>query len=107
MNKLDSWVDPADVVAKGSQYQHTVRAVRLSGGKGEAALVLAPLDAGVMNPVTASRPAQIFQQPASPMVDKVTGFASQLMQNAFSTNTPLFQWDQNFRFRFRLSVETN
>ena len=32
------------------------------------------------------------------------GFSSLIMQNAFSTNTPLFQWDYNYRFTYEVSV---
>ena len=100
MNKLDGWVDPTDVVNKGSQHQHAV------GERGVACgnRTIAFHDAGVVSPVTAANPASIFQLPLEPLTGPVTGFASLMMQNTFSTNTPLFQWDGNYRFRYTISV---
>jgi hypothetical protein len=103
MDKLGSWIDPLNVVNKGSQFQHAVR----NGVKYEAngqSFYVDTLDAPVFNPIS-SLPAQIFQQPAAPLKGPITGFVAQLMQNAFSTNTPLFQWDGNYRFRFILHAE--
>jgi hypothetical protein len=100
MDKLGSWIDPLDVVTKGTQFQHAVR----TGVKYEAngqSFFVDTIDAPVLNPIS-SLPAQIFQQPATPLKGPITGFVAQLMQNAFSTNTPLFQWDSNYRFRFIL-----
>ena len=118
MDKLGTWVDPLDVVNKGSQYQHAVRTGVYYGPKSAwvagdpssaigTALNVLPIDAPVVNPATPSQPSQIFQQPFAPLKGPITGFSSQLFQNAFSTNTPQFQWDHNYRFRYKLSLPTH
>ncbi len=61
-------------------------------------------DAGVVSPVTAVNPPSIFQMPLEPLTGPVTGFSSLMMQNAFSTNTPAFQWDGEFRFRYSIAA---
>ena len=60
-------------------------------------------DAAVALPATASTPAQIFQLPLEPLVGPVSGMSMLLMQNAFATNTALFQFDGDYRFRFVLA----
>jgi hypothetical protein len=101
MDKLDQWVDPLDVVNNGCQHQHTVGQAGVKHASGVSILFH---DAGVVSPVTAANPPSIFQLPLTPLTGPVTGFSAVLMQNAFSTNTPQFQWDLNFRWRFAVTM---
>jgi len=106
MDKLGSWVDPLDTVANGGIHQHGVRdGVALASAAAPAARVLLAidtLDAFVVNPATAADPPTMFPQPLHPLTGPVVGFDVQLMQNAFNTNTPLFSWQPDFRWRFVL-----
>jgi len=103
MDKLGSWVDPLSVVANGGLHQHGVRdgVAYMSAAQPEGKfLALDTLDAAVVNPATAAEPATMFPQPLTPLTGPVLGFDVQLMQNAFSTNTPLFSWDSDYQWRF-------
>jgi hypothetical protein len=105
MDKIGSWVDPLDTVENGSQHQHGVRngvAYLSSSAPASKFLAIDTLDATVVNPATAAQPASMFPQPLTPLVGPVLGFDVQLLQNAFSTNTPLFSWEAAYRWRFTL-----
>ena len=108
MDKLGSWIDPLDGVANGSLHQHSVSdggvAYRSAASPNSKFFAIQTLDAGVVNPFTAVDPPSMFPQPLVPLTGPVLGFDVQLMQNAFNTNTPLFSWDSEFRWRFRISA---
>ena len=103
MDKVGGWVDPLDTVERGSVHQHGVStgvAWMAAPGGGGRLFAVDTLDATVVNPFTAVNPPQIFPFPLSPLTGPVLGFDVQLMQNAFNTNTPLFSWDANYKWRF-------
>lgn len=103
MDILGSWVDPLDTVANGGLHQHGVRegvVYASAASPATAFFAIDTLDAPVVNPATAAQPATMFPQPLTPLDGPVLGFDVQLLQNAFSTNTPLFSWDANYRWRF-------
>lgn len=106
MDILGSWVDPLDTVANGGLHQHGVRdgVAYVSSSAPERRLTIDTLDAPVVDPATAANPATMFPQPLTPLVGPVLGFDVQLLQNAFSTNTPLFSWDTSYRWRFRIAA---
>ena len=106
MDKLGSWVDPLDTVRAGSVHQHGVSsgvAYMAPGGSPSAAFfAIDTLDATVVCPGTAANPPSMFPFPLEPLTGPVLGFDVELMQNAFNTNTPLFSWDKDYRWRFAL-----
>ena len=84
MDKLGSWVDPLDTVARGSVHQHGVsEGVRyMSAANPAKFFAVDTLDAAVVNPYTAANPASMFPYPLEPLAGPVLGFDVQLMQNA-------------------------
>ena len=106
--RIGSWVDPLDTVENGSVHVHAVttgvayQSISLPNSRYFA---IDTLDAQTVNPSTADQPATMFPEPLSPLNGPVLGFDVQLMQNAFSTNTPGFTWEPAFRFRFALRSE--
>ena len=109
MDKLGGAVDPLQAVAGGSPHQHSVaRGVLLaaagggSGGGSGAWLALDTLDAGVVSPITATSGSTNFIVPFEPLQGPVLGFGALLWQNAFNTNTPLFTFDDAYKWRFVL-----
>lgn len=106
MDKLGSWVNPLDTVANGGLHQHGVRdgVAYISTSAPTKRFSIDTLDAAVVNPATAAQPSTMFPQPLTPLTGSVLGFDVQLLQNAFSTNTPLFTWEDSLRWRFRLSA---
>ena len=105
LRRLGSWVDPLDVVANGGLHQHGVStgvAYLSASTPTSKFFAIDTLDAALVDPATAAEPAEMFPQPLLPLTGPVLGFDVQLMQNAFNTNTPLFTWEPNFRFRFNL-----
>jgi hypothetical protein len=107
MDKIGTWINPLDVVENGSLHQHGIRnGVRyMSSGSPNKYFDITSLDAFTVNPATDANPASMFPQPLTPLIGPVIGFDFQLMQNAFNTNTPLFTWDTNFRWRFNISAK--
>ena len=108
MDKIGGWVDPLDTVANGGIHQHGVSdgGVRYASAAAPTTKFLAvqTLDAALVDPYTAANPPSMFPLPLSPLTGPVLGFDVQLMQNAFNTNTPLFTWDREVRWRFRVSA---
>jgi hypothetical protein len=89
--RLGSWIDPLDTVASGSQHQHAVRdgvSYQSSSTPTTRYFAIDTLDAPTVLPATALQPASMFPSPLTPLTGPVLGFDVQLMQNAFSTNTP-------------------
>lgn len=104
---LGFYVDPLDVVVRGSQHQHGVgeSVVYLNAATG-AGLAVETLDAPIMSPWTAAdaRGPIPYIVPYEPLVGPVEGFASLLFQNVYNTNFPLFSMDANFKYRFNLRL---
>jgi hypothetical protein len=91
-HRLGSWVDPLDTVENGSQHQHAVRdgvSYQSLSSPTTRFFAIDTLDAPVVVPATLAQPADMFPCPLTPLTGPVVGFDVQLMQNAFSTNTPL------------------
>ena len=114
MDKLGGAVDPLEAVAGGSPHQHAVAKGMLlaaaggsgGGGRGNSSawLALDTLDAGVVSPITAASGSTNFIVPFEPLQGPVLGFGALLWQNAFNTNTPLFTFDDAYKWRFVLSA---
>jgi hypothetical protein len=105
MDKLGSWVDPLDTVRAGGVHQHGVSsgvAYFAPGSPRAAYFAIDTLDAAVVCPGTAANPPSMFPFPLEPLTGPVLGFDVELMQNAFNTNTPLFSWETEYRWRFAL-----
>jgi len=107
MDKLATLIDPLEAVGGGSPHQHGVaRGVLLSEGIGAVASSSEPwfaidtLDAAVMSPITPTSPSTNFIVPFEALEGPVKGFGALLWQNAFNTNTPLFSFDQAYKWRF-------
>jgi hypothetical protein len=108
MDKIGTWINPLDVVANGGLHQHGIRnGVRYMSSSSPTTkyLDITSLDAFVVNPATAVNPPAMFPQPLVPLTGPVIGFDFQLQQNAFNTNTPLFSWDTDYRWRFVISAK--
>ncbi len=91
----------------GSVHQHGVRngVAYFDPSAPNSFFAIDTLDATVVSPATAVNPPSMFPYPLEPLTGPVLGFDVQLMQNAFSTNTPLFSWDTEYRWRFQLRAE--
>jgi hypothetical protein len=102
MRKLESWVDPLDAVGGGSPHQHVVSdgVALASRGAPTRFLAVDSLDAAVFSPITPTSRSTNFIVPFDPLQGPVLGFGALLWQNAFNTNTPLFTWDSDFKWRF-------
>jgi len=107
MDKLGTWVDPLDAVAGGSPHSHAVaRGVRAAAAAGAgASLYIDTLDAAVVSPITAGSASTNFIVPFEKLDGPVLGFGALLWQNAFNTNTPLFTFDDAYKWRFVLREE--
>ena len=84
---LDRFVDPRDVVVRGSQHQHGVAqgVAYLSPATG-AGVNIITLDAPVMSPFSPSVPPSTLIVPFVPLGETITGFASVLFSNIYNTN---------------------
>jgi hypothetical protein len=105
MDKIGTWIDPLDTVQQGSVHQHGVRngvAYFDPANPTTSYFAIDTLDATVVSPATAVNPPSMFPFPLEPLTGPVLGFDVQLLQNAFNTNTPLFSWDTEYRWRFRI-----
>ena len=103
LRKLESWIDPLDAVAGGSPHSHGVSdgvALASRAAPASLALFVDSLDAAVFSPATARTPATNFIVPADALQGPVTSMAALLWQNAFNTNTPLFTFDDSYKWRF-------
>jgi hypothetical protein len=103
MRKLESWINPLDSISGGSPHQHVVSdgiQLALTSSPDDNFFAIDSLDAAVFSPETNSSPATNFIVPFNSLQGPILGFSALLWQNAFNTNTPLFTWDKDFKWRF-------
>jgi hypothetical protein len=98
---LGHWVDPLDVVVRGSQHQHGIGdSVLYVNSQTGAGVAVDTVDAPVWSPWTADIDAITYIVPYDPLNGPVEGFAAILFSTTYNTNFPLFSIDDAYRFRF-------
>lgn len=98
---LDYYVDPLDVVTRGSQRQHGVgEGVAFVSPSTGAGIAIDTVDAPVFSPWTAVNTTSTLIVPFEPLQGPVEGFAAVLFANIYNTNFALYSIDEAFKFRF-------
>lgn len=102
---LGHYVDPLDVVIRGSQRQHGVgdSVVYVNTASG-AGLSIDTLDAPVFSPWTAVNATSTMIVPFYPLQGPVLGFSAVLFSNIYNTNFPLYSVDDAWKLRFAVRV---
>lgn len=101
---LGHYVDPLDVVERGSQRQHGVGdgVAYVSAGTGDG-LGVVTFDAPVFSPWTAVNETSTLIVPFSPLIGPVEGFSAVLFANAYNTNFNLYSTYDAWKQRFALA----
>lgn len=100
---LSHWVDPLDVVERGSQHQHGVGdGVLYVNSATGAGVAIDTIDAPVFSPWTAVNEPTTVIVPLEPLTGPVEGFAAVLFSNIYNTNFPLYSVDDAWRQRFTI-----
>lgn len=102
---LGHYVDPLDVVTRGSQRQHGVGAgvAYLSSATG-AGVAVDTIDSPVVSPWTALNATSTMIVPYYPLAGPVLGMSSVVFANIYNTNFPLYSVDSAWQTRYVVRV---